>query len=1272
MSVQLAARGPQDLFLTGNPTTTFFKAVFRQYVDFEIITEDQTKNNRQKFDTLFENQKRIFQVLIPNKFEYLSNIYISFKSKHQLNAYEQFDYARLKIGGQTIVDLPFEFIYIYDQLNMTDEHISKFYNNHNINDTSTTYKIKTENTENGPVQKAEFIYYVMLPFFTKRYQTVLPLYLLTNHIVEVEFKTKNNHKEIYDFKLFTDYIHIDSQYIYGNEHSLLIEQFQRNEFDFNNLFGSSSNTINTTIDLLFNHPIKELIWVFDKNNDKVGNYASHQIFDQLSIKLEGSSIFTREQIYYSLIQHIQHHTRCPDNIFSFSFSLFPTGYQPSGTINASKIRDFQLDFENINKRERQPVSSLSELKSGTNYILDILDKQSNIVDRSFLISIETLIHFINEKIFSVIPSSINQESSFSSDIDDKIFNIYNEIQDTTLDNSVYMPIRQRIQHQYLNDQVNNRLTPYDYILYPNNIYPIKYDVSNINISTNTIINFDNYVLNSFYSNFITLVDENGVTTREIGYMILASDKHADLFNSSQSGYFSSIPYDLYFDFINYFGIGQDYEYFYTHGNYSDGIIISNTIDTKNIAKLSTFSYKKAKQIISFNDPSSTSSDKSIDTIFRSNPADPTSQIKAGGIRTDTHYSTLTGLTEDNIAELPIYNYYKSIAYVPSTFYSTINNQFNWYSIFNPFYLLPSIPSLSNYIGVTIYSQLQDYYPNPSDFTLSTLNATPSFHTSPNNRILNFIDTTDSSGIVTRHDFNGYYYRDTGDPKVNYSHHLKLNSFFYIHDLYQKFKNFMLKLFDKNTTHYKDNLLDININEINIQLDLQEVNTQQNSISCSLLNLKSKLEESYVDGTGLSTFTDYNIINQNRNADSIVEFVTLLVKFHLATNVIFRRFPIGADFTQQFMDYSNIEDNTFVNVQHIFNNFQVKTHKTPTANSQNFSRVDQPMIVKYIYDAIFSRAKIPETDSWPRMHNMDDTSPQTFYDSLYSKIQTILNDINEPINTGGANYPLYRIQHNTLYELSYDNSCFINNIDINIPPYDDSGSSSIGGSVYTPPNPNYAEYFGYGASLNYIYNNYDTTTNLNIKSIITKTDSLGNTADIHVNLSNIKILNDFYYDVPINSDPNLTIQNGKINNDTSIETEPMSVRPRLMLLPVESISTDHTVCPKTNIFKTCNELNTLFNYLTNTTIPDTFDAFSYKDPTKNHGIFDSLIRFAFNVYWEQALQKLNLKLFDSGIIEDKELNDSNFIQNTIQSLKVYAVNYNFLDFENGRAGLKFRS
>lgn len=1253
MSVQLAARGPQDIFLTGNPTTTFFKAVFRQYVDFEIITEDQTKNNRQKFDILFENQKRIFQVLIPNKFEYLSNIYISFKSKHQLNAYEQFEYARLKIGGQTIVDLPFEFIYIYDQLNMTDEHISKFYNNHNINDTSTSYKIKTENTQNQTVHKAEFIYYVMLPFFTKRYQTVLPLYLITNHIVEIEFKTKNNHKEIYDFKLFTDYIHIDSQYIYGNEHSLLIEQFQRNVFDFNNIFSSSSNTINTTIDLLFNHPIKELIWVFDKNNDKVGNYASHQIFEQLSIKLEGSSIFTREQIYYSLIQHIQHHTRCPHNIFSFSFSLFPTGYQPSGTINASKIRDFQLDFENINKKEHQPISSLTELQSGTNYILDILSKQSNIVDRSFLISIETLIHFINEKVLSDIPSAINEESTFSSNIDEKIFKIYNDIQNTDLVNFVNSKIIPF--YDYLNpiSDIPKSLLPYNHILYPNNTYPSKYNITNINISNNSISNFDNYIINSFYSTFIN------TNVMELGYHALNTNDHSDPLNPPTLPYYSTLPYDLYFDFINYFGIANDYEYFYKDSIYTDGIIISNTMNIKNNVQIRLFKYKKAKKLTTFKNYDSTKVDgyNYIKTTF-DNPNDATS-LPACGLRTNTNsqYSDLpSGYAESNIQLLPLYNYYKAIAYTPLTFYSTINNQYNLYPINNGMYILPVVQSLSNYIGFTIFSETNNYYPNINDFVQGS-SISPDYHTTPNNRILKNINLQVGSD-TNKYNFDGYYYRES-DPRVNYGPHLKLNSIFYIHDLYDKFAQFMIKLFDRNTMTYKDSLVDIDINKINIKLDLQQSESPVH-ISCSLENLKTELERQYVSDTFLPDPLPW-IINNNYNADSIVEFMTLVIKFHLATNIIFRRFPIGADFTQQFMDYSNIDDSTFINVQHVFNNFQARNSQNPdiskNPSSDNYSIEEQPMVVKYIYDAIFSTINKKQDD--PLFGDND------LYTIVYNKINIILDDSNKPIITGGANYPLYRIQHNTLYELSYDNSCFIENIHIYEPPNDtnDTGNNNSNGTAYQPPEPNYAEYFGYGASLNYIYN---STNEFKIYTIIRKLD-----VDTFVKLSNIRIFDNFYYDLPINS--SFKIQNGKINNDENTHTQPMNIKPRMMLLPIETMTSDHSICPKSNIFKSSPITKILFDYLTNTQVPSSYQDFSYNNHSLNHPIFDHLIRYAFNVYWEQALLKLNLKLFDSGIIEDKELDlDSNFIKNTIQSLKVYAVNYNFLDFENGRAGLKFRS
>lgn len=349
-SVQLQARGIQDVELTGTPETFFFRSVYKQYVDFELISQEQVVKNTSP------RQNTTFYIDIQNKYEFLSKIYISFESTSQINAYTQFEYVDLEIGGQTIVHIPFEYMYIYGRMRSTTEksaiYQGEYFGSHvDINLTST----------NIPV----FVYYIEFPIFMQSYEKSLPLYLLQQHAVRLKFKTTLN-ANLSNFKVYTDYIHIERKYL-PKEYPILIEQIQ------DEVYG-----LDTTIDLELNNPIKEIYWVFRKSD--FGNYGYSNIFNEMKVSLNGVDIFTRENYFYNLIQPFQYHTNIPKDVFMFSFSLRPEVQQPYGTLNASRLRTFQLKFDEINTIERRLVTDYKLFQQGVELLIKTLEYNSTLSD----------------------------------------------------------------------------------------------------------------------------------------------------------------------------------------------------------------------------------------------------------------------------------------------------------------------------------------------------------------------------------------------------------------------------------------------------------------------------------------------------------------------------------------------------------------------------------------------------------------------------------------------------------------------------------------------------------------------------------------------------------------------------------------------------------------------------------------------------------------------------------------------------------------------------
>ena len=111
-------------------------------------------------------------------------------------------------------------------------------------------------------------------------------------------------------------------------------------------------TENNIIELILTNPLKEIIWVFKR--DDVSIYNNWFIFQDKfrHIMNTGKLMFNgmdrisdKSWEYFTYVQPYQHHTSCPkEGIYMYSFSLFPEEYQPSGAANASKINKIQMAF----------------------------------------------------------------------------------------------------------------------------------------------------------------------------------------------------------------------------------------------------------------------------------------------------------------------------------------------------------------------------------------------------------------------------------------------------------------------------------------------------------------------------------------------------------------------------------------------------------------------------------------------------------------------------------------------------------------------------------------------------------------------------------------------------------------------------------------------------------------------------------------------------------------------------------------------------------------
>jgi hypothetical protein len=177
-----------------------------------------------------------------------------------------------------------------------------------------------------------------------------------------------------NIKLWVDYIYLDTderRRFAQVSHEYLIEQVQFTGDE------SLAATGTKRVDLSFNHPVKELVWVAQHTDEVRGAGAGNAqpcqfgdlTFTDAKLQLNGHDRFTaRRPEYFKNVQTYKHHTNGPranrslaftatglaqnnaQHIFVYSFALNPEEHQPSGTCNFSRIDNATLVLNSYSNR----------------------------------------------------------------------------------------------------------------------------------------------------------------------------------------------------------------------------------------------------------------------------------------------------------------------------------------------------------------------------------------------------------------------------------------------------------------------------------------------------------------------------------------------------------------------------------------------------------------------------------------------------------------------------------------------------------------------------------------------------------------------------------------------------------------------------------------------------------------------------------------------------------------------------------------------------------
>jgi len=353
--MQLVAYGAQDAFLTGNPEITFFKVVYRRHTNFAM------ESIRQNFNGSASWGSRATATISRNG-DLISKCYLEAKlptsdgkapNDDENNLVDYCDSVghklikevELEIGGQLIDRHYAEWLEIWSELTLPSEKVSGY--------ADMVGKSDFRHEKTTP-KSGDTIFVPLQFFFCRNPGLALPLIAMQYHEVKLSFtfeSATNCVKQNQDItpaaispELWVDYVYLDTderRRFAQVQHNMLVDQLQYNG-------GSSSDTM----DLTFNHPCKELVWVrqgdtsaFDftcgSNNNQGGPIESAML------KLNGHDRFEkRNGAYFHLVQPYQHHTRCPSKyVYCYSFALSPEEHQPSGSCNFSRIDNARLILE---------------------------------------------------------------------------------------------------------------------------------------------------------------------------------------------------------------------------------------------------------------------------------------------------------------------------------------------------------------------------------------------------------------------------------------------------------------------------------------------------------------------------------------------------------------------------------------------------------------------------------------------------------------------------------------------------------------------------------------------------------------------------------------------------------------------------------------------------------------------------------------------------------------------------------------------------------------
>jgi hypothetical protein len=288
--MQLVLYGAQDIYLTGNPEMTWFKATYRRHTNFAIESVEQQFNTRADFGaTLTVVLDRTgdllagacLQTTLPNLSVDGINRYVRWTDDigHHL-----IEWVNIEISGQVIDRHCSDWLEVWAQLTVPagQEHGYREMIGQDPRGPLNFNSGLQMDRASGVDIPGRTIFVPLQFWFCRHIGASLPLIALQHSEVRINLKLRRYHDLVAAFNLndittplspfpkvdslsqtalWLDYVYLDTderRRFAQINHEYLIEQLQTIE---NVVTGSFDSNKQTEVSLDFDHPVKELIWI---------------------------------------------------------------------------------------------------------------------------------------------------------------------------------------------------------------------------------------------------------------------------------------------------------------------------------------------------------------------------------------------------------------------------------------------------------------------------------------------------------------------------------------------------------------------------------------------------------------------------------------------------------------------------------------------------------------------------------------------------------------------------------------------------------------------------------------------------------------------------------------------------------------------------------------------------------------------------------------------------------------------------------------------------